>query len=147
MNSVIERVKLIAEAEKISLTAFEATVGASKGVFSRALNNGTDVQSKWLIKVVEKYPDYSADWLLTGEGAMLRAGYVPERVSSSSFLQDEGFDYESLFKDLPVAEQLKVVKELLHVSLKSQGMDINVLKQEIFDLKKEIISLKDRMMR
>lgn len=51
----------------------ERTIGASKGVLSRAIANGTDIQSKWLMSIVENYPQYSGDWLLTGQGEMLKA--------------------------------------------------------------------------
>ncbi|MCY4778613.1 hypothetical protein ORI89_03045 [Sphingobacterium sp. UT-1RO-CII-1] len=147
MSSVIERVKLIADAERISLTAFEASIGASKGVFSRALNNGTDVQSKWLVKVIEEYPDYSAHWLMTGEGAMLRNVYSQGGANTSRLFHDAEINYETLFEDLSVSDQLKVVKDLLQTSLQNHSLDISVLKQEIFDLKKEIISLRGRTMR
>jgi hypothetical protein len=38
---------------------------------SRAIANGTDVQAKWLQKIIENYPRYNANWLLTGKGEML----------------------------------------------------------------------------
>lgn len=50
----------------------ERTIGASKGVLSRAINNGTDIQAKWLSIIVENYPRYSTGWLLTGAGSMLK---------------------------------------------------------------------------
>ena len=50
----------------------ERTIGASKGVLSRAINNGTDIQAKWLSIIVENYPRYSTGWLLTGLGTMLK---------------------------------------------------------------------------
>lgn len=50
----------------------ERSIGASKGVLSRAIANGTDIQSKWLEAIVENYPLYSGDWLLTGKGEMIK---------------------------------------------------------------------------
>ncbi|MFD1769117.1 hypothetical protein [Sphingobacterium suaedae] len=72
------RIKTIADREGLSITAFETAVGASRGVFTRALNNHTDIQAKWLIHIVEKYPQYSSDWLLKGEGPMLKSTIVQE---------------------------------------------------------------------
>ncbi|MDR0414798.1 MAG: hypothetical protein LBH84_05210 [Prevotellaceae bacterium] len=63
----------IANNERISIGAIEKKIGASKGVLSRALANGTDIQAKWLQRIVENYPQYSSDWLLTGQGEMLRS--------------------------------------------------------------------------
>ncbi len=71
MDNVLNRISKLADNESISIGALEKLVGASKGVFSRAIANGTDVQSKWIQRVVENYPHYSARWLLTGEGEML----------------------------------------------------------------------------
>ncbi|MGE8422671.1 MAG: hypothetical protein ACN6PI_07565, partial [Sphingobacterium siyangense] len=72
----MKRIKIVADREGMSVSAFEATIGASKGVFTRALANGTDIQSKWLINLVEKYPQYSSEWLLKGEGEMLKPKLV-----------------------------------------------------------------------
>ena len=62
----------IASNEGITIGAMERTIGASKGVLSRAINNGTDIQAKWLSIIVENYPRYSTGWLLTGAGSMLK---------------------------------------------------------------------------
>lgn len=72
MGNILSRIQEIAVKEGITITAMERSIGASKGVLSRAIANGTDIQSKWLQNIVENYPLYSADWLITGEGAMLR---------------------------------------------------------------------------
>lgn len=69
--STIDRIKLMADHENIKITALEKQIGASKGVLSRAFNNKTDIQSKWLTKIIEQYPQYNSLWLLTGKGEML----------------------------------------------------------------------------
>lgn len=72
MNTILQRIQQIAVNEGIKITAFEKSIGASKGVLSRAINNGTDIQAKWLQNIVENYPRYSEAWLLTGQGPMLK---------------------------------------------------------------------------
>lgn len=72
MCKILPRLKLLAENEGITIGALERIIGASKGVLSRALANGTDIQSKWLEAVVENYPQYSEQWLLTGSGDMIK---------------------------------------------------------------------------
>ncbi|MDO4993936.1 MAG: S24 family peptidase [Bacteroidales bacterium] len=71
MTNILYRIEQIAKNEGLSITAFERSIGASKGVLSRAINNGTDIQSKWIQIIVENYPRYSTDWLLIGKGDML----------------------------------------------------------------------------
>ena len=71
MGKILLRIQEIASAEGITIGALERQIGASKGVLSRAINNGTDIQSKWIQTIVENYPQYSPRWLLTGRGDML----------------------------------------------------------------------------
>lgn len=73
MGNILSRIQDIARNEGITIGALERCIGASKGVLSRAINNGTDIQSKWISILVENYPRYSPTWLLTGEGSMLRS--------------------------------------------------------------------------
>lgn len=73
MAKILENITKIAEKEGITVGALERAIGASKGVLSRAISNGTDIQAKWLVAIVENYPLYSADWLLTGRGDMVKA--------------------------------------------------------------------------
>lgn len=65
------RIKKIAEKEGISVSAFEKAIGASKGVLSRSAKKNTDIGSKWITRIVENYPHYNANWMLTGNGNML----------------------------------------------------------------------------
>lgn len=85
----IDRICKIAEKEGITLTSLERQIGASKGVLSRAHNQNTDIQGKWLSKIVENYPQYNSRWLLTGKGEMIIKDYsvintVNESVSQYS---------------------------------------------------------------
>ena len=73
MAKILDRIGKIAQNEGISIGALERNIGASKGVLSRALANGTDIQTKWLSVLVENYPQYSPEWLLTGRGEMLKS--------------------------------------------------------------------------
>lgn len=71
MCKILSRIKTLADAEGISIGTIERTIGASRGVISKAIAKGTDIQSKWLELICEKFPKYSPVWLLTGQGAML----------------------------------------------------------------------------
>lgn len=80
MYNILSRIKQIAQNENVTIAALERQIGASKGVLSRAIANGTDIQSKWLQLIVENYPRYSGDWLLTGSGGMFDTAeqFTPE---------------------------------------------------------------------
>lgn len=84
MAKILENIVKIAELEGITIGALERSIGASKGVLSRAIGNGTDIQAKWLVEIVENYPRYSADWLLTGQGNMFKSEAAPPPQSSDT---------------------------------------------------------------
>jgi len=92
MKSFLEVIKKVADNENVTITNFERNLGASKGVFSRALSNNTDIQSKWILKLVENYPQYNPDWLLTGRGEMLRSGV--EKVETTGKKDIKSVDLE-----------------------------------------------------
>lgn len=72
MSTILSRIEELAIKEGLSIGALEHKIGASKGVLSRAIKNGTDIQSKWVRILAENYPHYSAEWLLTGRGEALK---------------------------------------------------------------------------
>ena len=116
MESILDRIKKIADNEGVKVTTLESIIGASKGVLSRALNNKTDIQSKWISKIVENYPHYSADWLLTGNGNMIK-------VKLSSNEEIIGISYKELW--LERLELINFQKE----KIKNLEEEINKLKK------------------
>lgn len=70
---MIERLEQFIKSQKISTRSFEQKISASDGMIRRAINNKTDIQSKWLHLIAENYPQLSMDWLITGRGTMLRS--------------------------------------------------------------------------
>lgn len=84
---MIERLKQFILNQDLSVRAFEQSISASDGMIRRAINNGTDIQCRWLSTIADNYPTLNLEWLITGRGCMLRgAGVVkaysfPEPVS------------------------------------------------------------------
>lgn len=82
-----ERLKMLTTLEGITPTELERLIGASKGVLSRAVTNGTDVNSKWLIAIAEKFPDWSIEWLLTGRGSSLKSEHGNDKIYECAHAQ------------------------------------------------------------
>lgn len=80
MAKILDNIRVFAEKEGITIGALERKIGASKGVLSRAIANGTDIQAKWITAIVDNYPLVSAQWLLTGEGEMISGDSCDEKV-------------------------------------------------------------------
>jgi hypothetical protein len=76
MSNILKNISKLANNEGITITSLEQKLGASKGVLSRAIAHNTDIQSKWLFNLVENYPLYNTEWLLTGKGSMLKSEEV-----------------------------------------------------------------------
>ena len=98
MCKILPRIQQIAQHEGITIGAMERSIGASKGVLSRAIANGTDIQAKWIEAIVENYPHYSEGWLLTGNGDMLKSSAPSSAPTISaqptlSFTPDVGTPY------------------------------------------------------
>ncbi|WP_143072935.1 hypothetical protein [Parapedobacter indicus] len=126
----MKRIKEIAEEEGISVTALEAVIGASKGVFSRALANSTDIQSKWLVKLTENYPQYSTEWLLRGEGEMRKGAILKEHPDN--YLPEETPKLTNEF-----IQTLKQVITTQETTIRSQEVTIETLKQRITALEQK----------
>lgn len=67
MNNVLQIFGYVAEMERLKIGSLEKSIGASKGVLSRAIKNGSDVQSKWFLALVENYPQYNYEKMLKGD--------------------------------------------------------------------------------
>lgn len=117
MGNILSRIQEIASNEGITIGALERTIGASKGVLSRAINNGTDIQSKWLQLIVENYPHYSAEWILKGVGDMTIATHTTHNIP----IQQPSGDSNALL--MLIREKDTVIKE--------QAEEIGRLKEQI----------------
>src|SRR5690606_20633556 len=129
MDSVLKRIKEIADQEGVSISALDAAIGASKGGFSRALANETDIQSKWLVKLIENYPHYSSEWLLTGNGEIKKSDSV-----KSATVNDQSGDQLELTNELIAA--LKQVISTQDTTIRAQEVTIATLEQRIKSLEK-----------
>lgn len=69
---MIERISQFIQNQGISVRSFEQSISASDGMIRRAINNKTDIQSKWLSVIADNYPHLNLEWLITGRGSMLK---------------------------------------------------------------------------
>lgn len=78
-SPLVGRLAKFLEFRRINIKAFEVSVGASNASIGSILKRGWgSIGSDRLTNILTVYPDLSAEWLLRGEGAMLRsAGAAP----------------------------------------------------------------------
>ena len=95
MSNILTQIAKIAELEDITITALEKSIGASKGVLSRAINNNSDIQAKWITAIVENYPRYNTEWLITGNGVILKNDDSVNK-ENSSFINNSKAEREGM---------------------------------------------------
>lgn len=71
-SNIKDRILKVAETYKVSKEKFFEELDISYGNFKGSAKK-TPVNSLFLENLLTKYPDLSADWLLTGEGPMFRS--------------------------------------------------------------------------
>ena len=96
MTNILLQIAKIAEKENISIGALERSIGASKGVLSRAIAHNTDIQAKWIQKIIENYPAYNPEWIFDDEVSMLRNDKIEENPKKTSETPVESIDKNSI---------------------------------------------------
>lgn len=113
MTKILDQLCKLVDNEGITITKLESNIGASKGVLSRAIANSTDIQSKWISKIVENYPRYSVEWLLTGKGEMLKQteSEIQKQKSENISMSKEVFELFQKQVDT-IKSQQRTIEEL-----------------------------------
>ncbi|TGG39219.1 hypothetical protein [Duncaniella freteri] len=138
MCKILSRIKILADAEGVSIGTIERVIGASRGVISKAISKGTDIQSKWLELICERYPKYSPLWLLTGEGDMLRES------ACGTTMHQESHPEEASEKNIAGCTQKfsqqdpnAILIERFMTTIREQAEEIGRLKERITQLERE----------
>ena len=132
MRDILQVFTEIARNEGITITSLEKRIGASKGVLSRAISKGTDIQAKWLIALVDNYPLYSAEWILTGNGPMLQKDSTDSIINETDpkILREKLLNLQNQFNSL---EKVNNALEDANASLKETKQ---ILQRRITELEK-----------
>ena len=137
MCKILSRIKTLADAEGVSIGTIERAIGASRGVISKAIAKGTDIQSKWLELICEKYPKYSPVWLLTGQGTML---LDPSDTPATRPSVPKNDANEKVFAEPPQKLSQEPINSMVNTfleTIKQQAEEIGRLKARIEELERE----------
>lgn len=138
MCKILSRIKVLADAEGVSIGTIERAIGASRGVISKAISKGTDIQSKWLELICERFPQYSPVWLLTGQGNMLRDSVDPTTAPSDA--PPEETPEKNIANNPQKFSQQDsnaILVERFMATIKEQAEEIGRLKERIAQLERE----------
>jgi hypothetical protein len=134
MSNILDRITQIADLEGVTIGKIEQKIGASKGVLYKAIQKNTDIQSKWIVLIVENYPQYNSDWLLTGKGEILRDSIENNKVVATGLNKNAtGVIDVKMFAEL--CEKVDFIytttlKELAQNQLAGLKSDIENIKNE-----------------
>lgn len=116
--TIIDRIRQIIDYKNISTRKFCIEVGIANGFLDKV----KDIGSEKVVKILNTYPEIDTEWLLTGNGSMLKNQVL------KSTNEDGGL----------------VTQQMIN-KITEQAEEIARLKIEIEDYKKTISSLKDHM--
>ena len=92
------RIKEFIHYKGVSIRSFEENIGCSIGVINRCVTKNTDLTVANLMKIINKYPELNSEWILTGEGNMLKDEIIhreSDLITSKEFetsLDNENFN-------------------------------------------------------
>lgn len=70
-DGIKDRLKQVIDFQGISIRQFEKSIGASNAYFSSIKD---DISTKYIRNIMRVYPNISIEWIISGEGNMLRSG-------------------------------------------------------------------------
>ena len=108
---IIDRIKQFADFKQISIRKFCELAGVASGGFIKVKSVG----SESLLKIFTAFPDINLEWLITGQGSMLKSA-TP--VADNKFAMELIEKKDETIKKLErtIWEQEKQIEELKKIS-------------------------------
>lgn len=79
MDTIVQRLKKYLDFIDVSVSVAEKKINLSNGSLSKPFNANTTIKTDTLEKFLNTYPELNPEWLLTGQGSMLKE-QVTEQV-------------------------------------------------------------------
>ena len=83
MEKAIDRLQSYLKAKGVSLNSFDKSIGAANGYIGKQIRNSGSIGSDMVEKIHRIYTDLNLNWLLTGEGVMLKEFQSPTPATAS----------------------------------------------------------------
>lgn len=143
---VLERLKHYIDTQGLTIAGFERSAGMSNASFGKALKTGKGIGTDKLENILTIYPDLSAEWLMRGEGGMLREVMHPHiHQTQRGNGQMAGRDIHNSSADAAELARLKEQVRGLELQLAAKEETIYGLRERIAELKERIEELKERI--
>lgn len=118
-NAMLERLRGVRASKAKSVNNFAKLIGMSQTTVNGIMLGSRGVSVDIIIAVLTAFPDISAEWLMRGEGEMLRS----EEVAQNALISDE-----------TIAHYTSVIKSY-EILLASRDEQIRKLELELIQVK------------
>ena len=118
--NVKERIIQFVEFKGISTNAFEKSIGASKSYISNTKNISADIASNILLV----YSELSAEWLLRGEGEMLKQSNLSLDENPSQKDTEQNAEY---WKHIALTNMEIMTQHVDSLNAKIKGLEAEIL--------------------
>ena len=124
---IVDRIKKIIEYKKISTRKFCIEIGVANGFFDKV----KDVGSEKVLKILKTYPEINPEWLLSGDGDMLKHE-VSQTHAEFEYIQES-------VNELPI-------KKLIDYLIIKDTSNIEFIRknQEQFDINQEQLGINQK---
>ena len=82
MSNTVSRIKEFIDFKGLSVRKFEETVGFSNGAFATQYKNNKSIGSDKIENILCSFPELNTEWLLTGNGEMLKSEGATEVIKT-----------------------------------------------------------------
>lgn len=107
----------------ITVSEFSKRVAVSNGYFAKQRGTDGAVSSNIIEKIVIEYPEINTEWLLTGQGTMLKSAAAPPTYTAQP--------------EVPYNDQLKTIEQL--------RKEVEIQKDTIINLQGLVITLQQQL--
>ena len=97
----------------VSARQFDISIGAANGYTLRMQKNNASVGSDVIENILQVYPQLNVEWLLTGEGNMLKEDEEELILDYDQLPRDKQLEIEQIIEDKIKERQAEELKRLL----------------------------------
>ena len=95
-ENTLQRIKQYIDFKGVRVSVFEREIGMSNGSFASQLKNNKTIGVDKLENILKKYADINAEWLLTGQGSMLKVDIESEVEVEMRELENKKSDFQEI---------------------------------------------------
>jgi hypothetical protein len=162
MRDIFSRIKMIIDYKGISNNKFGRDIGCSSAQITQMLTHEKNFGIDKMLKILSAYPDISTEWLLTGQGEMLKLNSTkngttrpgdslskqPSRVAASgnkdNIIQENTQEKNRKILSVDTSAETYIIDTLMR-EMKEQKQEIKEQAREIGRLEAENKHLKEQL--